>query len=552
MGSNCSSVTNNIPCENNMCNKCNVDVGEYPNQRMENFCTLEGIGGKSKREEYCRKMSSAGEWKVGKDSQDGLCSYNDCRNYQEIGFGCCKGCCGLAGKGLKCQRVSFTGDPVRCCFNNYNCVTDPTDDTKCFSDIKQQNTCANGKNGQKNYRDISSLDCKDILEQYCTGTLPSDDPTSVEWLTRWNNPNLCPDAIARNLSADPCNPSPPPPVGVCNISPENLSSDGYFWAQKVVGEAIARYAEQGFILGTLPGQVGYNPFQDFLYANVCCPYPGICQSGLKKACATFTAQRISLNPSIAQWCGCHLPADEYQQYSVKYNIPPQCSPTCNRVGTIPIVGINGDPINCEQTTCIMDGITLNLINTQAAGGINFNQACNNCPGGVCSCIISDITIDLANSTIGNNFSVQEGCNFYTCYQTNPGDTGPSQLVVPCGTTAGYNPYAEYDNAVRAAQTSAYQTSFFWTMVVIGVCLLFIFFIILFIHPSFNPSKTLTIPRTKPDINREFSRNTNTYSSINGESQNTDFLPYSNDYSSIRNTSTSSSTDSSTFTSILNR
>lgn len=517
MGTNC----NNQPYPTAP-NQCCVSKGDAMPERMEYFCTLEGSGGNSYRNDFCQKMSNAGEW--GKAQQSGSCAYNDCNNVQDFGAGCCNGCCGIAGAGLKCTRLSFTGDPAQCCFNNFNCVAGSTASTcefnlevssnACFSDGGKQNTCSDGKNGTPNYRYIASPDCKDALYQYCTGTLPTDDPNSTDWISRWTTGGnrSCSYAIQKNLVATPDNACAEPfPIvtGQCNIPlPENISADGYFWAQDVMNGVFKHYAENGFVIGTLPGFPGYNPFQDFLYSDVCCPYPGICQNGLATICSNFSSQRLSLNPAVSQWCGCHLSPLEYADYSTKYNIPPQCTPMCNRVGTIPIVGINGEPVNCQQDICLIDGITVNLINSQIGGGIDFNQICGGCGIGQCSCIVEGTTVDVLNSTIGGNFvPINEGCGNFTCTQTNPGPTGPVTINVPCGTGAS-NPYDEYQAQVTVAKQEAHKTSMMWTLLIIGGSLFIIFLIILLLHPKYrNPGTRTTVTPSKPAPRAEFIQQT---------------------------------------------
>lgn len=521
-------------------NLCNVNLGQQTPEPMPNFCTMLGLGGNSYRADYCGKMSNAGEW-GNPNTFNNTCSYNDCNKVQDIGFGCCGGgCCGIVGGGLLCSRESFTGDPVTCCFKDLICTgQDPSSNpTGCFSDQAKQNTCANGVTaatgpyaGQHvpNYRSLVSTDCQDVLLQYCTGTLPSDDPNSTAWLDRWTQnaggTGSCSYALTRNIyqvnGTGHCFTPPVPVSGICSIEPSfPVDSQGYFWGQQLVSAALAKYTAQGFAIGTLPGFPGYNPFQDFLYSTVCCPLPGLCQEGLQVACGTYTAQRISLNPAVAQWCGCHLPGGEYEDYSVKYNIPPQCTPMCNREGTIPIVGINANPILCKQDICLIDGVTVNLISSQIGGGIDFNQVCGNCPNGQCSCIISDTTVDVANSTIGGNLvPVNEGCGNLTCTQTNPGTTGPATITVPCGTTAGYNPYAEYDAEVDAAQSKARKSSFIWTLLIIGVALIIIFLIIVFVHPNLYPGQGAVISRETPPKPTSFERSTTEFQSIDGGSSN---------------------------------
>lgn len=503
MGTNCGSHSS--PQTDNL---CHVSVGDLEPNPMPGFCTLLGPAGDSYRNSFCNQMSTAGEW--GDPSTDeNNCSYNDCNGFQDFGFGCCDGCCGIIGGGVKCRRLSFTGDPVTCCLNDLDCSSDSSNTNPlCFSDAAKQNTCADGQNGQPNYRSIVSLNCQGALQQYCTGTLPSDDPNSTAWLSRWTVNNggtgSCAYAIGRNIfqagGTGHCFTPPTPIPGICSAPPPlPIDSEGYFWAQQLISSALAKYSEQGFTLGSLPGFPGYNPFQDFLYSNICCPYPGLCQNGLDIACSTTTAQRISLNPNVAQWCGCHLPAGEYQSYSVLYNIPPECTPMCNRAGTVPIVGINATPVTCQQNVCLIDNVTVNLINSQIGNGINFTQVCGNCSG-QCSCVVANTTIDIANSTIGGNLvPINEGCGNFNCMQTNPGTTGPSMIPVPCGTTAGFNPYAQYQAEVAAEQAAANKSAIFWTLVAIGAALFVIFLIIFFIHPNLYPSEGVVISRSPQSI-----------------------------------------------------
>lgn len=531
MGTNCE-----FHPEPDTSNICNVNVGDYTPEIMPNFCTDAGLAGEIHRLQFCYKMSDADEWGDPEQINDG-CSYNDCNAYQTFGFGCCKGCCGIVGAAMKCKRRSFTGDPVTCCFNDYKCTAGGENST-CWSDPDRNNTCPNGigkdsdGNDIPDYRSIVSSDCRDILSQYCTGTLPSDDPNSTEWINRWTINNggdgSCTYAIIRNMfnigGENHCWSVPPiQTTDICGIGLPGITgpidSDGYFWAQNVISGAMERYTDQGFIIGALPGFPGYNPFQDWLSGAICCPFPGICQDGLGKACSTYTAQRISLDPSIASWCGCHLPTGEYEDYSVKFNIPPQCTPMCNRSGTIPIIGINAQPVKCEQDICLIDDVTVNLIQSQIGGGIDFDQICANCGDAQCSCIVSNTTVDINNSTIGGNVvPVGEGCGSISCTQSNPGIIGPSVIPVNCGATGSVNPYDQYEAEVAAETARAQKTSLIWTIALVGLGLLIIFLIILFLHPNLYPSNGTTIQRkTKPS--NQFTQSPQQYNSINNRDVN---------------------------------
>jgi hypothetical protein len=528
-------MTNCDKPEPDTTNLCHIDIGQTAfrdTEGMPHFCTgppndrpIYNDPYIATRERYCGLMSTGGEWGQETAVENG-CWTNWCNFHQayDPSQPCCFKdgiCCSTQGVGLQCTRLSFTGDPVQCCINDLNCNDDGSKaPPACYSDSSKQNACSISPN----YRDITSTDCQDTMFEYCTGTLPTDDPNSVEWLDRWTegSPPPCYKSLIRNIFKGDMGCSSPIPVptpGICGLKPiYEYNAEGYFWGQRLIERAMQRYTEQGFKIGSLPGFPGYNPWQDiFLYPDVCCPYPGLCQSGLDSACSTQTAQRISLNPAVAQWCGCHLPGGEYEEYSVKFNIPAECSPMCNRIGTVPIVGVNAETVRCNQTVCLIDGVTLNLINAQIGGGIDFDQICGNCQGAICSCVASNTTIDISNSTIGGNVvPIRQGCGTFTCTQTNPGITGPNTISVPCGGT-GYNPYETYDAAVEAAQKKGQKESWLWTMLAIGVGLVLIFLIIFFLTPPTERTNPIaqTTPISKPVANAMTNPTLQSVSIVNG-------------------------------------
>jgi hypothetical protein len=483
MGTGCGK--HSLPDTENLCGTSLGDRpgrDEWPDLHLPSFATLDGVGGNPYRNRFCKEMSNAGEW--GDPRSESNSSYNDCNNYQLIAQQCCNGCCGIRGRTMSCKRLKFTGDALECCFKDFECSRKNND---CFSDKKRNNTCSDGKNGTKNNRSISGNGCRDVLFDYCLGQSDGDDPDSSEWLNRWSESNgvkkNCVYFIQRNLfiSAGPPNCGPAPLIipGICNIplQEDDISSSGHFWASRLVSAAIEKYNKQGFTLGSLPGTEGYNPFQDLLYDNVCCPYASVCQDALEKTCSNKTAQRISLNPDLNKWCGCHLPAEEYLDYSRKFNIPPECTPMCNRVSVLPITGINSKPVNCNQSICLIDDISVNLVNAQIKGGLNFNQICGTCPSGSCSCIIDNDTVDIRNSTIGGNATViNEGCGGGVKTQTNPGITGPNKIDVNFDQN-NFNPYKEFEKDLLEAKEQAFKLSSLWTLLIIGLGILIVYILI---------------------------------------------------------------------------
>jgi len=142
----------------------------------------------------------------------------------------------------------------------------------------------------------------------------------------------------------------------------------------------------------------------------------------------------------------------------------------------------------------------------AGGGIEFDQICGNCAGAQCSCIVSNTTLDIENSTAGGNVvPLEEGCGSFLCSQTNPGTTGPNTINIPCGGTAGFNPYAELEAEQAAAQAAAKKNAWLWTLIAIGIALALIYFIILFVHPimgtmGYGVEPMTVMPVSNPPLN----------------------------------------------------
>lgn len=484
MGNNCDKVHPKDPI---IINSCAAHINDRIN--VQNFCSPSGSTGDSHRQHFCYLISNGNEWGNAQPSSNS-CYSNNCNYFQDYGSSdCCNGCCGVDGFGLSCQRLSFTGDPLTCCLNDMVCTNNfpNTNPPECYSDADKNHTCADGFNGQPNYRSLVSSDCKKVLFQYCTGTLPSDDPSSFEWINRWiTNNKPCSYIIARNLFNIGGNGhcfDPPTPTDICNVQIDlPIDSEGYFWAQNLIKTAVEKYIRQGFTIGSLPGTKGFNPWEDYLYSYICCPYPGICQSALKSICSNKTAQKISFNPRLMRWCGCHLPNNEYQQYSIRFNIPPECTPICNRIDVIPKVGINNNVIKCKQDICIIDDVTVNIINSRIRGNIDFNQVCN-CKSSQCSCIVSNTTVDILNSTIGGNFiPISENCGSLICTEKNPSNIGPSEITVPCNNRS--NPFLNYEINLKNSKQQGEKISLIVMLIIIGGFIILFSLIVIFINPKF--------------------------------------------------------------------
>lgn len=328
------------------------------------------------------------------------------------------------------------------------------------------------------------LPCSKNMSEYCTGfDLQFND---LSWLQRWEGSDSC---FQKILS---CSFKSPPKniLNICNQKlPPDVDPDGFFWSQKLINSALIKYKLQGFQIGSSPNQETYNPFQDLLFENICCPYPGLCQTMLHQQCKDFNLDQVSKNQILSQWCGCHLPTKVYEKYSVQYSISPQCSPLCNRSDTIHLTGVNSNPVTCESSICIIDDTTLNIINSQIGGNVSFNQFCGSCNKGECSCIFSDNEIDIINSTVNKNFiPIVQNCGSFSCNINNPYDNGPDIVSVPCGELEN-GEKESYLEVYRTQQQKNNRATAFWILGLLFL-LIFLFLFLWFIFKNKNTMKIL--------------------------------------------------------------
>lgn len=350
-------------------------------------------------------------------------------------------CSLVAGNRVTCQRTIFNANKAQCCVQDNAYF--PSNSCFVITDGIQL-TCDPG------YLDATSTNCQDALLSYCSG----EGVTDRSWYSRWIGPSAtCPGVLKRklfiyntdnnkNFNPDDIQPLPSSIPNICNyLYAYPFDAQGYYWAQQLMNQVMIKYQQDDYIIGSEPGEATYNPFQDYMYSNICCPFSGVCETALKTACASRTAQRISLFPEMTKWCGCHLPLPEYQLYSEAYNIPPECSPTCNRSLVIPITGPGAEISLCDRNVCIMNNITANLVNTTVGSSVDIDQVCGGCVNGGCYCAISDNIIDINNSTIGGKvIPVSQMCGTLSCNTPNTSDVGPSLISSPCNSIPDMTPF----------------------------------------------------------------------------------------------------------------
>lgn len=554
-------------CEDNpvqVINRCSASIhelsGSSPDQKdpiLKNFCASDGSVGKNYRTQACNLVGTPGEWTF--KFQGELCSLNRSIPY-EVQSKCCGTLFPTVGTGVICERASFQGDPLTCCFNDYAGCGRSTQGNAgspgsggvdlCFSGANGAGETCNTKNCTGTcdpcQRDITSNQfsfdgagnscndpdifngsfCQDIVMDYCTGKdLPEGD---ISWIERWMNADGtakrygCLNAMVRNIYKN-SQPTVSQECGLveayfnsiqstANCVPLTLSGvprNGIQYASNLIREVFERYRSDGFVVGTLPGFPGYNPFQDFLYSNVCCKFPEVCNQSLDDTCSIYTVDQLSHNPSVANWCGCYLPDEQYAKYVNEYQINKECTPTCNRNTAIPIIQPNGNPVRCTQDICIIDDTTINLAKTNLSGTVNISQMCGSCSGedGSCQCIMENNNVITLSTEIGN-INFVEACTGQTCTITNP-DTG-NLISVDCD-QIGDN-FQDIINQIKEQQTQQHLQSLknrnLPIIIVIGVFILIVILAFVLIRPK--GSKVSVTKVSLKNDNENTSKSNNLY------------------------------------------
>lgn len=375
---------------------------------------------KSFEQDYCNNIGDAystdnvgdTEWTVlDNDYRKNSCYYNDNhRGYAtESGAHCCHSSCSIVGSGLRCVRQNFRADPFVCCFKDFSCNGNEEPDT-CFQTPERQRTC------HPLFRDLSKETCRDIIYNYCAGEELL--PGQTDWIEMWlensfidlnsnmavsnltvrsslfntssnvnqrglkypfPNKQPCVRAIARAVTSTKiCSWEQLQAVDVVEGA---INPEGFIWSQNLLQTVFDRYTAEGgsFLGGINTDGINRNgSFYNTLW-QICSKIPGLCTNILDQMCSSYTAEEVSTNSFLIPWCSCYLPEDQYQQYE-QFGVTKECTPLCNRTGVIPAVSSTNQPLKCQQTICIIDETSINLVNTQfeGSGQVNLNQLCGSC------------------------------------------------------------------------------------------------------------------------------------------------------------------------------
>ena len=178
--------------------------------------------------------------------------------------------------------------------------------------------------------------------------------------------------------------------------------------------------------------------------KLCGDRPGMCDSALKTACAKTNRSTIENNTNsdrsqyIQNICGCFLDdtpgASQYDKY--RGQVSKTCDPICRASKIKPGHEVNGQWVSdsCVESNCIIDNLTLNLLEGSNSTPLNITQVCSNAGNNSnFQCLISGADITSMSSKI-KSLNLCQACK--GGIKTNPDKGGESNTWIDyeCPTT----------------------------------------------------------------------------------------------------------------------
>lgn len=135
--------------------------------------------------------------------------------------------------------------------------------------------------------------------------------------------------------------------------------------------------------------------------NVCSDYPGSCQIIQGQMCTNCDNQEISQSYELTRFCGC------FSSTPVAQGLSPECQPLCSMGNSIKLVDKNAVPLECNETICVIDNVSVQASNT-SFNNSSITQVCGNCAiSGGCKCFIEssieNLAYQLGITGTGNTF-----------------------------------------------------------------------------------------------------------------------------------------------------
>lgn len=149
--------------------------------------------------------------------------------------------------------------------------------------------------------------------------------------------------------------------------------------------------------------------------EICNKAPGACDLKLDQICQQLTSlDEMNRDPELIKLCGCHIPSRIYDP-AYKGVVPEKCAPSCVYPDAIQRGNGRGQPDACTQNVCVIDNVTIDIVNSNVGGGVTLKSLC---PGGGNRCYISNDTVNVLNSKISGDVKFLENCGSCTMYDAN--------------------------------------------------------------------------------------------------------------------------------------
>lgn len=376
-------------------------------------------------------------------------------------------------RGFCTLASEFKGDPFICCQRDLAC----NEESKyCYETDRQKRACP------PEYRNMSGHGCRDLMYNYCTGEDISSgniDELTNRWISNVQIKNSdgqvliydkpCYKVLYRNLYDIPEGCAKIPLQGSTSF----INTEGYNYSQKLMNGMISKYLKEGGNLVASEFEESNIRMNDMIL-NICKTTPGLCQKSLFSYCSKITIQDIERDIKFLPWCGCYMSPEQYSKYTELYGINRECTPTCNMEGVIPLAfQNNGEPKRCSQTTCVIDNINIDIINS-VGGDINFKQLCSSCgDGNVCNCTITNGNFTSIDAKIGNISISQECSGTSKCFKDDK--------QIPCNGDV-FDKYEKIENESK----KNYNKAVLINNITVILIFLFLFLIIVILWFIFHP------------------------------------------------------------------
>lgn len=404
MGGGCSSQSRVNPFPENICGD-----GDFIGMTKDvlDACFFSTEVGKycDGTQQSCFGSSQgATEWvPAGAGANCGVCS--GCKGKEQgSGNGACGfgRTCSWAGKRQKCARVAFNGDPLKCCRRSKFIQGSSL---FCFDDDSKIRTC------DPQFRGFAQPSCVPVMAGYCSND--SEEPYRDKWVG--------------NATTKDCR----------RFVQENAGKLDFYGP--VIGAMITRYliTDNNPITSFETNGSNHDPFIETII-EVCRENPGACDDILTQKCQGVTREQLSNNVNLANLCGCFMADIEYEAYS-QFGIERECDPVCALGSSVKLHNTStnnpAEFIECNQSICVIDDVTINILANSVAGDVTFSQACGSCAGNdgsSCRCYINDTSINAINSLIGD-VTFEQACGGTPLCYKSASVVGAPPISIDCET-----------------------------------------------------------------------------------------------------------------------